>query len=64
MRSFMRLADLCNQRQKDTCKWIFDNEKYTSWLFGIRRNLYCVGPGMFEGHYVQASYEFILISTL
>lgn len=41
----MRLADLCNRRQKGTCEWIFDNEKYTDWLFGIRRNLYCVGSG-------------------
>lgn len=44
--SFIRLADLCNQRQKGTCEWIFENEVYTNWLFGGRRALYCVAPGL------------------
>ncbi|KAJ6007800.1 hypothetical protein N7540_011776 [Penicillium herquei] len=43
-KSFMRLADLCNRRQKGTCEWIFDNEFYTNWLFGCFRSLYFVGP--------------------
>ncbi|KAJ5694499.1 hypothetical protein N7536_004911 [Penicillium majusculum] len=43
-KSFMRLADLCNRRQKGTCEWIFNNDTYTKWLFGCSRTLYCVGP--------------------
>ncbi|KAJ5646441.1 hypothetical protein N7490_002813 [Penicillium lividum] len=43
-KSFMRLADLCNRRQKETCEWIFDHELYTKWLFGGCRALYCIGP--------------------
>ncbi|KAJ6161244.1 hypothetical protein N7470_004640 [Penicillium chermesinum] len=43
-KSFMKLADLCNQRQKGTCEWIFNHELYTNWLFGCSRTLYCVGP--------------------
>lgn len=42
----MRLADLCNQRQKGTCEWIFENKTYLNWLFGGRRALYCVAPGL------------------
>lgn len=45
-KSFMRLADLCNQRQKGTCEWIFENDAYTNWLFGARRALHCVAPGL------------------
>lgn len=45
--SFMRLADLCNTRHDGTCEWIFDNDTYTQWLFGLCRTLYCVGPGIY-----------------
>ncbi|KAH1278054.1 hypothetical protein KXX33_001670 [Aspergillus fumigatus] len=43
-KNFMSLADLCNKRQQGTCQWIFQEEKYKSWLFGAQRVLYCRGP--------------------
>ncbi|KAJ5734537.1 hypothetical protein N7533_012940 [Penicillium manginii] len=43
-KSFMRLAQFCNQRQKGTCDWIFENEIYNRWFFGCCRTLCCVAP--------------------
>ncbi|KAI9924577.1 hypothetical protein MW887_006850 [Aspergillus wentii] len=43
-RNFITLADMCNRRQQGTCQWIFDEEKYKSWLFGCSRSLYFIGP--------------------
>ncbi|GFG22243.1 isoform 4 of ankyrin-2 [Aspergillus udagawae] len=43
-KNFMSLADLCNKRQQGTCQWVFQEEKYKSWLFGAQRTLYCRGP--------------------
>ncbi|RMZ47393.1 NACHT and Ankyrin domain protein [Aspergillus flavus] len=41
---FMRLADLCNRRLKETCQWIFSHSEYRRWLLGSFKTLYCVGP--------------------
>ncbi|KAF7625823.1 NACHT and ankyrin domain protein [Aspergillus flavus] len=43
-KNFIDLSNMCHRRQKDTCKWVFHDEKYKDWLFGRRRSLYCIGP--------------------
>ncbi|KAA8647458.1 NACHT and Ankyrin domain protein [Aspergillus tanneri] len=46
-KSALSLANISHQRQKETCEWIFHDEKYKSWLCGNYRTLYCVGlPGV------------------
>lgn len=42
----LTLANISHQRQKGTCQWIFQDEKYKSWLFGNFRTLYCIGLRM------------------
>jgi hypothetical protein len=44
--NFITLADLCNRRQRGSCRWISENDKYKQWLQGTFRSLYCLGPGM------------------
>jgi hypothetical protein len=34
-KSFMRLADLCNRRQKGTCEWIFNTVNLVSVIFDL-----------------------------
>ncbi|PYI32322.1 hypothetical protein BP00DRAFT_160003 [Aspergillus indologenus CBS 114.80] len=41
---FIILADLCNRRLQNSCRWIFDNGEYRRWLLGSFKTLYCVGP--------------------
>ncbi|KAH8700290.1 ankyrin repeat-containing domain protein [Talaromyces proteolyticus] len=41
--NFITLGDLCNRRQPGTCQWIFNHHKYSQWLQGSFRTLYCLG---------------------
>ncbi|KAE8385233.1 ankyrin repeat-containing domain protein [Aspergillus alliaceus] len=59
-KNFIDLSNMCHRRQKDTCQWIYHDEKYKSWLFGRRRTLYCVGSAGVGKTYLSSS----IIETL
>ncbi|KAL1989132.1 hypothetical protein VTN96DRAFT_3679 [Rasamsonia emersonii] len=42
--NFITLADLCNRRQRGSCRWILEDPTYKQWLHGAFRSLYCLGP--------------------
>lgn len=56
-KSFMRLAEFCNQKERGTCEWIFDNEIYNRWFFGCCRTLCCVAPGIYGHPTLVLDYE-------
>ncbi|KAL4891718.1 hypothetical protein BDV59DRAFT_62937 [Aspergillus ambiguus] len=49
------LCNISQNRQKETCQWIFDEEKYKAWLFGAYRTIYCTGPAGVGKTYLASS---------
>lgn len=47
-RNFVTLTDTSNRRQPRTCQWIFEEQRYTAWLTGCTRLLYCIGLRKFR----------------